>query len=238
MKLTYASQDGIGWITLSNPPWNSLTQPVFAGVGELREFLGSPDLKCAIVKGEGRHFSSGADADALKALRGNPEKARERITRGKELLQAITYATIPIAAAIRGSCLGAGFEIALACHFRFASSNTMLGFPETERGAMPGFGGTVLPPCGVARPALAELILSGRMIRAQEALALGLVDGVCSTRDLGSTCTAFLKALTEKRYPAVIRAVMEAIHNGRRLPLDEALRAETDLFCKVIRGDA
>ena len=113
----------------------------------------------------------------------------------------------------------------------------MLGFPETGHGLIPGFGASAFAQTVAPRQAVIELILSGRMIRAPEAASLRLVDRAAPTRDLEPQAIAFLESLTEKRSPSLIRAVMTSIHNGRRLPLEQALRRETELFLKVARGD-
>jgi enoyl-CoA hydratase len=238
MKILYERRGPIGWVTLSHPPRNTLTDPVFADTAELGAFLAEPSLRAVVVQGKGRHFSAGADLTALSEQRGNPDGLGVRLNAGKALLEVLSYATVPVLAAIRGSCLGAGLEIALACHFRFAAAGALLGFPESEQGLMPGLGGTVLGADAVPRRILAELVISGRMVGAEEALALGLVQQVCPAPELESQATAFLEELTAKRSPSLIRAVLEAVHNGRRLPRDAALRRETELFCQVLRDGA
>jgi enoyl-CoA hydratase len=236
MKILYDRRGPIGWVTLSAPPRNALTDPVFADAGELGDFLSESSLRAVIVRGEGRHFSAGADLRVLESQRGDPEALGRRLDAGKKLLEALSFATVPVLAAIRGSCLGAGLEIALACHFRFAAEGSLLGFPEAEQGLMPGFGGTVLGADAVPRRVLAELMLSGRMVGAPEALELGLVQRVCPAPELEPLAIAFLEELSSRRAPLLVRSVMEAIHNGRRLSRDDALRRETELFCKVLRA--
>ena len=237
MRLEYVQENGIGWITLSNPPYNTLTHPVFAEAGELRRFVDAPALKAIIVKGQGRHFCAGADLDTLEAQLNDPQTLAEWLDQGKALLETLSFATIPVIALIRGSCLGAGLEIALACHFRFASRNAMFGFPETEHGFMPAFGGTVLAQGSASRQASIELILSGRMVRAEEAMSLGLIDRIAPARELEAAAAELIESLTAQRPASLVRAVMASIHNGRRLPIEEALRRETELFCKVARAD-
>lgn len=236
MRIDYTVQGGIGRISLVNPPHNTLTRPDFADPGELRTFLEEPTLRAVIVAGAGRHFSAGADVGELRRQAARPRELARALDRGKFLLDMISGATVPVLALIRGSCLGAGLEIALACHFRFAAATAMIGFPETEHGLMPGLGGSVFA-AEIPRGALVELILSGRLIGAPEALTLGLVDRVAPAAELEKMAANYLDALTAGRPPRLIRAVMEAVHNGRRLPVGEALRRETELFCRVVRGD-
>lgn len=236
MNILYERRGPLGWVTLSHPPRNTLTDPVFADAGELGGFLSESSLRAVIVRGAGRHFSAGADLGALEDQRQDPEALGRRLDAGKKLLKALSFATVPVLAAIRGSCLGAGLEIALACHFRFAAEGSLLGFPEAEKGVMPGFGGTVLGADVAPRRVLAELMLSGRMVGAPEALEMGLVQRICAAPELEPQAVGFLEELTARRSPRLIRAVMEAIHNGRVLARDEALRRETELFCQVLRA--
>ncbi len=233
MKLQYRISGSLGWITLENPPYNTLDHPVFADWTELKAFLATPELKAVVITGAGRHFCGGANLEALRVQAGDPATLAKAMDHGKTLLQTIAFAPVPMLALIRGSCLGGGLEIALACHFRFASANAMLGFPEAESGFMPGFGGAVFTSDRVSRQAIVDLMLSGRTVRGDEALSLGLVTRVLPTPELEGAATAFLHALTDERSPLLIRSVMESIHNGRRLPMGEALQRETELFGRV-----
>lgn len=236
MKLEYHVEDEIGTIVLSNPPHNTLQRPAFEDLSTLEDFLERSELRGVILKGAGRHFSAGADLDELTRLKGEPERFIEELDKGKALLSAIAFAPIPVVAAIRGSCLGAGLEIAMAAHFRVASENAILGFPESDLGIIPGLGGTATTPEVVPRHVAIDLMLSGRLIDAGEALELGLVDRVIPTRDLDTTAAQFLAALVKGRPPRIVHAIMKAIHNARRLPRDVALREEGALFLEVARA--
>lgn len=235
MRLLYDMKDGLGTIRLSNPPHNRLTHPVFADRSELTGFLAEPGLKAVMVTGDGRNFCAGADLDALGKQVRREGRLAALLDEGKALLEILRAAPVPVMAVIRGSCLGAGLEIALACHFRFASEHAMLGFPETEQGLMPGFGATAGQGQPGRRGAMLELILSGRMVSGEEARALGLVDWSGPTSLLESEAVRFLEGLTRDRAPYLIRAVMESLRNASELPRPEALRRESLLFCEVAR---
>lgn len=235
MRLQFDKKGSTGWITLTNPPYNSLVHPVFADKKELVEFLNDPALKSVILRGAGKHFCSGAEVESLSKLAQDPRLLKEALNQGKELLDIISRATIPVAALIFGSCLGGGLELALCCHFRFAASNAMFGFPESDLGLMPGMGGTILARELISDNHLIDLLLSGRMIRAEEAMEMGLVDTVSSSKTIEEKLVDFLDMLTCRHSPKLIRSVMRSIDNGRRLSTQEALAEETKLFCDLAR---
>jgi len=228
--------DGIGTLVLSNPPYNTFDQPCFAERSELEQVLNHPGQKALILRGEGRHFSHGADPEKLREQLRDPGFQHE-MDRGKELLALVADAPIPTLALVRGGCLGAGLEVALCCHFRFAASSALFGFPEVELGLVPGFGGPLFLDGVAARRTTVDLLLSGRMIGAAEADALGIVDRVFPAAALDRSAHDFLHGLVGKRTVSQVRAVMETIRNARQLPLAEALRRETELFLQVARGE-
>lgn len=236
MKLLFdPGAEGIGTLVLSNPPRNTLAEPVFADAAQLERILGLPGQKALIVQGAGRHFSHGADVQRLRAQLAEQDFAA-RLDRGKRLLALIADAPVPVLAAIRGGCLGAGLEIALCCHFRFAAASSLLGFPEVELGLVPGFGGPLFLDGVAPRRGAVDLLLSGRMVGAEEARELGLVDRVCAGADLDAAAREFLRGLVGGRSVTQVRAVMASLRNARSLPLEEALRRETALFMQVARG--
>ncbi|MEN8190005.1 MAG: enoyl-CoA hydratase/isomerase family protein, partial [Thermodesulfobacteriota bacterium] len=196
--------------------------------------LNQPSLKAVLFRGRGRHFSAGADLASLEGLAREPQQFQEALTRGKELLQLIDLSPVPTLAMINGSCLGAGLELALRCHFRFSSPNAMFGFPEAELGLMPGFGGTLVDD-RLRRAKRIELCLSGRLIGADEALEIGLIDRIAAKKELARAAEDFLSGLVQERSSKQIRAILTSINNGRLLSQDEALRRESALFCSLVR---
>ena len=237
MKLLFSpGTEGIGVLVLAKPPHNSFDEPLFAARSTLEQALEHPGQKALILRGEGRHFSHGADREKLREQLREPG-FQQLMDRGKELLALIADAPIPVLAAIRGGCLGAGLEIALCCHFRFAAASSLLGFPETELGLIPGFGGPLFLDGVATRRAAVDLLLSGRMVGAAEAHDLGIVDRVCAGAALESDARDFLLGLVGRRTVTQVRAVMESLRNARHLPLTAALRRETELFMKVARGE-
>ncbi len=236
MKLLYSKEENIGRIVLSNPPYNCLLQPEFENPETLNDFLSQPDLAGVVLTGDGRHFCAGADEARLDEMMRDGDSLGQHIQKGKALLDIIRFATVPVAAAIRGSCLGGGLEIALACHFRIGAGSAMFGFPESGRALMPGLGGTVYSQEIAFRGNVVDLVLSGRLIGAQEALHMGLIDASYAPKEVEIQARLFLRRLTEGRPVALVRRIMESIHNARRFSPQEALRRETKLFCLAARN--
>lgn len=235
MQLRFEIKDSLGWIILENPPHNSLTHPVFADKNQLLSFLNNPQIKGVIVRGSGRHFSSGADPETFSKLFSSPRKFEALLNQAKELLNIINSSTIPTVAVICGSCLGAGLEIAAACHFRFASESAMLGFPETSHSLLPGLGGSVTGGKLMGKNNLIDLILSGRMIRAKEGQEIGLIDSVGPTKKTEEMAMQYLSMLTANHSTDLIRTVMQSIHNSSQMSERDALLAESKLFCKLAK---
>jgi enoyl-CoA hydratase len=236
MKIIYSITDTIGHIALSNAPFNYLIGPEFENPATLGEFLSRQDLRGIVLYGEGKHFCAGAGREHLAESAKSPLALKQEMEKGKQLLDIIRYAAVPVVAAIRGSCLGGGLEIALACHFRFAARSAMFGFPESQGLIMPGLGGTIFSQEVTCRRHVIDLAVSGRMIGAEEALAVGLVDRCGETKNVVVDATLFLEQMTAGRPQALIRSIMTSIHNARTLPIDEALRRETELFCACVKN--
>jgi len=233
MNVEYAIEHGIGRVRLAGEASNALDKPYFEEPDSWRAFLERPELKGVVLTGNRRHFCAGANLETLELQLRDPAWMRQALARARDLLDAIYGAPVPVVAAIRGSCLGGGLEIALACHFRVASRHVLLGFPESGHDLIPGLGGLVDGREVARRAVLVDLALTGRIVGAQEALALGLVDRVVPTGDVEEAALGLIGKLVAGRRPELIRAVMRSIDNAARLPRDEALREEIALFLEV-----
>ena len=148
------------------------------------------------------------------------------ITDPAELIAGLT---IPVIAAINGDALGLGLEIALSCDIRIASEDARLGLPEIADGSIPSHGGTQRLPRLVGRGRALELILSGDLVSAQRALAMGLVDEVVAPDRVMQRAEELAGQIAHKA-PVAARYAREAINTGLDLPLDQGLRLEGDLY--------
>ena len=235
MQINYSIQNEIGIIELENPPYNQLTSPIFLNQTDLNSFLNNEKLKGIVIKGSGRNFCAGADRDSIARQIKNPDDFKNLLDTGKQIINSIRSCSLPVVAAVQGSCLGAGMEIALACHFIFASKNAMFGFPESGIQLMPGFGGTVFIRNRLQRKDLIRLILSADLINGEEAVKIGLVDQIFPGNQVFEQSINYLNFLTANKEAHLIRTIMQSIHNSESLSRDEALKIETENFIKLAR---
>jgi enoyl-CoA hydratase/carnithine racemase len=176
-------------LVLSCPPKNEMDGAFFAAfrrmcAGPLCGLHGG----ALVVHGAGRHFSSGANiGDLVQRMAGG--SASDDMEQNLRAFSDIAALPMPTVAAVSGCCLGAGLELALACRHRIAASNAVFSAPEISYGLIPGCGGTVRLPRLVGVPVAVEMILTGRLVDAEEALRTGLVDRVVDRRELlGAAC--------------------------------------------------
>ena len=235
MQINYSKKNDIGLIELNNPPYNLLTSPIFMDPAELTQFIGDKSLKGIIIHGAGHNFCAGADRDILADQIKNPDKFSDLLKNGKKIIDIIHRSTVPVIAAVQGSCLGAGMEIALACHFIFASKNAMFGFPESGLHLIPGLGGTILIGNRLSRKDAINMILSAEMINGETALQIGLIDRIFPGKQVLEQSRNYLKSLTGNKPANLIRIIMQSIHNSESMTRSEALKIETENFIRLAR---
>lgn len=183
-----------------------------------------PNVRCVLIKGEGRDFCAGADINELKA-----RTALSAAWAPVRLDCVIESMTKPVVAALQGYTLGGGLELALACTIRLASSDFRGGFPEVKLGVFPGLGGTQRLPRIAGEARALELILTGRLIDADEALRIGLVSRVTSLDELPATAMKLARELSAGP-PVAIRAIIEGVRRASDLSRSDGLDYERRLF--------
>lgn len=217
--------DGVAVIHLDRPKMNFLSVEM---LGRLEEAVGTlaKDLPGAVVVTGGRRvFSAGADITQF-----NDEGAGQRITAAfHSALGALAALPRPVIAAINGFALGGGCELALAADLRFAATGARLGQPEILLGVIPGGGGTQRLARLVGASRAKELIFTGRQLRADEALAIGLVDRVVKGDEVLSEAIALAAELARGPLTALALA-KQAIDEGIQVPLAEGLALEQRAF--------
>ncbi len=231
-----SEDDGVEILILNHPPVNALGSRLLADLDRrVAELETDPKVRAVVLTGEGQYFSAGADVKEMATidLASAPEVAR----RGLAVYARLAALRAPVIAAINGLALGGGLELALACDLRLAGESAKLGAPEVTLGLIPAYGGTQRLPRLVGVAKAKELIFTGAMISAAEALRIGLVNKTVpagqelrAARDLAHTIA--------QRAPKAVQAAKRAIVDGRELPLAKGIENETQLFeSEVMRSD-
>ncbi len=197
LPIAVACRGRIAHLVLDAPPRNEMTGHVLRELARVcREWLPKQDVDGLVVYGRGRHFSSGANVEELRRCIGEAEAAEHDILRENATsLATIESRPYPVVAAIRGCCLGAGLELALACHYRVATRHATLGLPESTFGLMPGWGGTVRLTSVVRHATAVRMVLGGQSLLAEDAREAGLVDIVVERKELLASAEALIRRL-------------------------------------------
>jgi enoyl-CoA hydratase/carnithine racemase len=204
----------IALVTLQRPERaNAINREVLDALrAQFTALAGDDAVRAIILTGAGeRAFSAGADVHQFLGML--PAAAEELMAFGQEVFGQIEDCAKPVIAAINGYALGGGLELALACDFRIAAPHVRLGQPEITLANLPGWGGTQRLPRTIGEPMAKELILTGRLVDAQEALALHLVHQVCPEGALEGALQ-LAGRLTPHAATALARA-KQAIHAAR-----------------------
>ncbi|MFG1868591.1 enoyl-CoA hydratase/isomerase family protein [Micromonospora arborensis] len=229
------TRDGIGTIRLERPPMNALNTQVQE---ELRAAAAAatadPEVRAVILYGGEKVFAAGADIKQMADM-----SYVDMVDRAPDLssaLGAIARIPKPVVAAITGYALGGGCELALACDWRVVAEDAKLGQPEIKLGIIPGAGGTQRLARLVGPARAKDLIMSGRMVDAQEALRIGLADRVAPAAEVYDTAVALITPYLTGPAQA-LRAAKLAVDGGLDMDLTSGLAWETQLFAALFATD-
>ena len=191
------TEDGICWISLNRPDkLNSMTLEMHETVrGALDEAEADASVGCVVITGVGRAFCAGADVSHLAKF--SPEEGKEFSEKGQETIVKILKCPKPVVAAVNGYALGGGCELAVACDYRIASDKARFGQPEISLGLVPGWGATQLLQRIVGLAKAMEMITTGSMLRAEEALQAGLANKVIEAEKFEEEVKAFASSLAK-----------------------------------------
>lgn len=229
-NILYEVKDQIARITFNRPNvLNALNRKTVEELGEaLNSARQDKAVRVVILTGTGeKAFVAGADINEL-AVR-TPVDGKDFSLFGQDVIHLLETLGKPSVAAINGFALGGGCELALACTMRIASKNAKLGQPEVKLGILPGYGGTQRLPRLCGKGVAHELILTGEMIPAEEALRIGLVNRVVELSELLPTAEGIAKKIIANA-PLAVKYAMEAIEHGMEMPQEEGLFLEATLF--------
>jgi 2-(1,2-epoxy-1,2-dihydrophenyl)acetyl-CoA isomerase len=220
--------DHITTITLNRP------EKLNAFSGTMREDLltalraaaGDPACRVVVITGAGRAFCAGGDVEYMSGLQkdGNVEDFRKLLDAGRDIVTEIAEMAKPVIASVNGVAAGAGCNLALACDYRIASETAKLGETFVRIGLHPDWGGTWFLPRLVGPSRAMEILMTGRMVDAAEALAIGMVDRVVPVADLAAQ-TATLASIIAQGPPLAITGIKRALAASR----SNTLRAQVDL---------
>jgi cyclohexa-1,5-dienecarbonyl-CoA hydratase len=217
-------EKGLGTITLNRPPVNVLNIAMMEEINDaLDAWIGNKDLIAVLFDAKGKCFSAGVDVGehmgdtALKMI-----EVFHGIFRRMNKLEALFIASV------YGSCLGGGCELAVFCDLVIASDSAKFGQPEIQVGVFPPIAAQIMPRI-IGRKAAADLIFSGRIISADEALGFGLVNKVVKEEDLASETQAFLKPYL-KLSSKVLGLTKKAVMSGLRDDLEPSLQIIEDIY--------
>jgi enoyl-CoA hydratase len=234
--LTLEKKDQAALLTFNRPEvLNALNTTVATeSLDALQSIQNDPDVRVLILTGAGRAFVAGADIAEMEAK--NAEQARIYCELGHRFMNTLQDLPQPVIAAINGFALGGGLEVALACDIRIASASAQFGLPETVLGIIPGWGATQRTARLVGAAKTKELIFTGRRIKADEALSMGLVNQVVPDEELMDTVNEMAAAMCRQGQTALQHA-KTVINRGSDLNLDQALRLEIDTFVDLFDTD-
>src|SRR5437867_1749512 len=192
-------------------------------------------VRVVIMTGAGdKAFIAGADINELAALK--PTQGKEHAQRGQHVLDLIENMGKPVIAAINGFALGGGCELAMACTVRLAADTARLGQPEINLGIIPGYAGTQRLPRLVGKGVALDILLTGRQVKADEALRIGLVNKVVPAAELMSEARALAGELASKA-PIAMQYIIEAVNRGLEVSFDKGQFLEATLFGLVASTD-
>jgi len=204
--VTFSKEGNIGLIVVNNPPVNALSQAVRQGIKTgVEKGIADKDILAMIIICEGRTFIAGADIREFGKPMMEPFLPA--------IVQYIEDSPKPMIAAIHGTALGGGLEIALGCHFRIAAPTAKVGLPEVKLGILPGAGGTQRLPRLVGPQAALDMIVSGNPIAAQKAQTIGIIDEIADGDLKAAALTFAKKVISEKRPIKKISSLAAKVDN-------------------------
>jgi enoyl-CoA hydratase len=227
--LTFQVADRIATITVNRPDkLNALNDALMAELGRaIDEAVGREDVGGVLLTGAGRAFVAGADIAELAGQ--NAIEGKARAERGQRTFRRFETSPKPTIAAVNGFALGGGCELAMACHIRLASDAAKFGQPEVKLGIVPGYGGSQRLPRLVGKGRALQLLLTGEMIDAAEALRIGLVNRVVPAAELLPSARTMLATILAQG-PRAVAQCIEAVDRGLDMGLDDAIALEASYF--------
>ncbi|MGX6970847.1 enoyl-CoA hydratase-related protein [Vagococcus bubulae] len=225
----YKKEDEIGILTINRPEaLNALNTEVLEALEIILEKIEEEDIKLLVITGNGeKAFVAGADITEMSDM--NTMQAKVFSEKGNRVFSKIETFKIPVIAAVNGFALGGGCELALSADIRIASYNAKFGQPEVGLGIIPGFGGTQRLSRTVGMPKAKELIFSGKIISAEEAERIGLVNEIVEAEELMTTTLELAKKIA-KQAPLAVEMSKKVMNEGINMTISQGLDYEAASF--------
>lgn len=200
-SISWHIKNNIAYISLQSPPKNEMNTIFFTEFTHIvHQIEKSPNIIGLIIKADGRHFSSGANVEELLGLfKPNTKKIPEQLEKNTLAFQKLSELPYPVVACLKGICYGSALELALCTHFRIASTNTLMCFPETSFNIIPGLGGIYNTVKCMGKAETLEFALSGNTISAEDANKKGLIDILADKHELDN-CALDIINKTQSNY--------------------------------------
>ena len=233
--ITFTKEEGVATITLNRPPVNAMRYQTYVELQKAATLIvADEEIKAVIITGSGeRAFCGGADVRAFYELKDSVLNVREYIANAGSALLKIKELEVPVIGAANGMALGGGLEILCACDFRIAAENATFGQPEVNLGIIPGTGGSVELPYIVGLAKAKEIIMLGKIYRAEEALEMGLVNKVVPPASLMNEAKALAKELASKPTGA-LKAAKLMLNTGIKMDWASARKLESEVSSWVL----
>ncbi|MBQ2599315.1 MAG: enoyl-CoA hydratase/isomerase family protein [Bacteroidales bacterium] len=230
-----SEREGVVTLTISSPATlNALNSTILAEMDDFLDTLDPSRVRVLVITGEGKAFVAGADISEMAHL-SEPEGLAFG-QRGSAVFKKIEDLPFPVVAAVNGFALGGGCELAMACDIRIASAKARFGQPEVGLGIIPGFSGTYRLPKLVGQGIAKELIYTGKIIGADEALRIGLVNSVVQPEELAGAVDALVTSIL-KNAPIAVSYAKACINENYDLDVDESIALENQYFSKCFATD-
>jgi enoyl-CoA hydratase len=229
-NLLYEKKESIAVITINRPALrNALNALTVRELGTaFEQAKGDHDIRVVILTGAGeKAFVAGADINELAVQ--TPVGGKAYASAGQTVFDSIENLGKPVIAAVNGYALGGGCELAMACTFRMASENAVLGQPEVKLGIIPGYGGSQRLPRLVGKGRAMQILLTGEMVSAADAFRMGLVNQVVPQAELMAASEGIAKKIIANA-PIAVKFVLEAVHRGMEMTQAEGQFLEATLF--------
>ena len=224
-----SAEGNVGVLTINRPAaLNALNDQVIRELDEALDSIDLDSIRCLVVTGEGQKaFVAGADIGQMSGLSKAEGEAFGKL--GNDVFRKLETLPIPTIAAVCGFALGGGCELAMSCDIILASEKAKFGQPEVGLGITPGFGGTQRMARLIGMGRAKELLYTARKVKAPEALAIGLVQGVYPAEQLMEEALKMAQRIAGNA-PIAVRACKKAVNDGLQVDMDRAVTVEEKLF--------